>query len=511
MTQLSRRQTLASILAAGASAAMPPDRTVAAEASARVSFLLVNDIYRCDDLDGRGGMARLAAVVKAERARALAEDCHLICVHAGDTLSPSLLSSFDQGAHMVALFNDIGLDAFVPGNHEFDFGKDVYFQRMGEAGFPVLAANLRDASGLPLPRHQDQIFIEAKGVKIALIGAAYEATPSVSRPGDLAFSPAIPAVLAHAKSAREAGAGLIVAIIHADKAMGEALMNTHAVDLVLSGHNHDLHIDFDGRTAFVESGQDANYVTIADLEISQKQGEAGRPLSWWPVFRIIDTAKTNSDPAALAKVSTYIAGLKALFDVEIATLARPLDSRTSALRAGESTLGNLVADAIRKASAADAAIINGGSIRGNRFYPAGTRLKKSDILTELPFGNKTMVTSVSGAAIRAALENGFSQIERLAGRFPQVSGLSVVVDLAAPPGGRVKTVAINGEPLDIGRSYQVATNDFLARGGDGYGMLAGKTQVSVDSGTRLVSLDVIDYIAAVKLIDVKAGGRIIFQ
>jgi 2',3'-cyclic-nucleotide 2'-phosphodiesterase (5'-nucleotidase family) len=79
-----------------------------------------------------------------------------ICVHAGDTLSPSLLSSFDQGAHIVDLFNDVGLDAFVPGNHEFDFGKEVYFDRVRQARFPILAANLRDAAGLTLPHHQDQ-------------------------------------------------------------------------------------------------------------------------------------------------------------------------------------------------------------------------------------------------------------------------------------------------------------------------------------------------------------------
>jgi hypothetical protein len=65
------------------------------------------------------------------------------------------LSSIDQGAHMIDLFNDVGLDVFVPGNHEFDFGKDNYFERMGEARFPILAANLTDAAGLrsrPLPR-----------------------------------------------------------------------------------------------------------------------------------------------------------------------------------------------------------------------------------------------------------------------------------------------------------------------------------------------------------------------
>jgi 5'-nucleotidase/UDP-sugar diphosphatase len=512
MQKLSRRQTLASILAAGASAAVSSPRAAHAEGSSgRVSFLLVNDIYRCAELDGRGGMARFAAVVKAERARALAEDCQLICVHAGDTLSPSLLSSFDQGAHMVALFNDVGLDAFVPGNHEFDFGKDVYFERVREARFPILAANLRDASGQMLPRHQDRILIDAKGLKVALIGAAYDETASASRPGDLVFAKTIPAVLANAKAARAAGADLVIAIVHADKTTGAALMNSHAVDLVLSGHNHDLHIDFDGRTALVESEQDANFVAITDIGVTPNQSEGNGSPSWWPNFRAIDTAKTSPDPEMLAKVQMYSAGLDRLFDVEIATLAAPLDSRGEALRTGECAIGNLVADALRKAAAADAAIVNGGSVRGNRWYPAGTRLMKRDILGELPLGNKTVVANVSGKAILDALENGFSQIERQSGRFPQVSGLVIVADPSAPLGVRVKTATINGEALDPGRDYKIATNDFMARGGDGYGMLAGNTHVSADSGTRLVALDVIDYIAALKLIDAKIEGRVVFR
>jgi len=93
---------------------------------------------------------------------------------------------------------------------------------------------------------------------------------------------------------------------------------------------------------------------------------------------------------------------------------------------GECAIGDLFADALRKAAMADVAIVNGGGIRGNRIYPAGTRLLKRDILDELPFGNKTMVTNVPGKALLDALENGFSQIERYAGRFPQVSGLSIV-------------------------------------------------------------------------------------
>src|SRR3954453_8695700 len=106
--------------------------------STRVTFLLVNDIYQMSDQvtpDGarRGGFARLAAVVKAERAKG----GHVILAHGGDTLSPSLMSGFDRGAHIMTLTNMVRPDVFVPGNHEFDFGKMVFLQRMREAQFPL--------------------------------------------------------------------------------------------------------------------------------------------------------------------------------------------------------------------------------------------------------------------------------------------------------------------------------------------------------------------------------------
>jgi 2',3'-cyclic-nucleotide 2'-phosphodiesterase (5'-nucleotidase family) len=510
MTKLSRRQTLMSMLAAGASLAAPG--ALAEAAAARLTFLLINDVYRIsENQEGRGGMARFAAAVKAERERARSQDRRLICVHAGDTLSPSLLSSFDQGAHMIDLFNEAGLDVFVPGNHEFDFGKDVYLERMKEARFAILAANLKAADGTLPPLHHERLMIEAGGIKLALIGAAYEATAAASNPGDLAFSPAIPAVLAGAKSARAAGADLVAAIIHADKASGEALMSTHAVDLILSGHNHDLHIDFDGRTALVESEQDANYVTAVEIDVAKTRDPASRSLAWWPNFRMIDTAKIDPDPPMLAMVRAYEARLDKLTDAEIATLAAPLDSRTEAVRSSESAIGNLIADALRKAAGADLAIVNGGGIRGDKFYPAGSKLKKRDILEELPFGNKTVLTIVSGSAILAALENGFSRAGQLSGRFPQVSGVAVAVDAAAPPGSRVKSVTVNGKELELSRDYRLATNDFMARGGDGYGMLAGKSGVTKDSGTRLAALDVINYIEAAKVVNAKVEGRIVFQ
>src|SRR5262245_63828250 len=130
----------------------------------RVTFLLVNDIYLMGDQlmpDGkrRGGFARLAAVVKAEHAKARTTGSHVILAHGGDTLSPSLMSGIDKGAHVIALTNMVAPDIFVPGNHEFDFGKSIFLQRMAEAKFPLYAANLRGGDGAPLPSFKDRSIV----------------------------------------------------------------------------------------------------------------------------------------------------------------------------------------------------------------------------------------------------------------------------------------------------------------------------------------------------------------
>src|SRR3954447_15036472 len=143
-----RRRTVTFGLAA---AAVMPPRLAWAE-STKVTLVLTNDIYQMGETlmaDGqrRGGFARLAAVVKAERTKG----GHVVFAHGGDTLSPSLMSGVDQGAHIIALTNAIKPDIFVPGNHELDFGKAVFLKRLAEMAFPIFAANLTGPDGKPLP------------------------------------------------------------------------------------------------------------------------------------------------------------------------------------------------------------------------------------------------------------------------------------------------------------------------------------------------------------------------
>ena len=488
----------------------------AAAETARVTFILVNDIYLMADQmmpDGkrRGGFARLAAVVKAERAKASATGGHVIFAHGGDTLSPSLMSGIDHGAHIITLTNLIPPDIFAPGNHEFDFGKAIFLQRMAEAKFPLYAANLRGPDGQPLANFKDRSIVTVDGVRIGLTGATYDDSARASNPGDLQFLPTIATMQGQAETLRREGADFVVAVMHARREQSYDLLRTRTVDLLLTGHTHDLLINYDGRSAIVESSYDAHYVTVIDVAIEVKQQDGRRVTTWWPQFRVINTATVTPDPEVAAVVGKFEDDLSKQIDLPIGTTTVELDSRVAAVRTHEAAIGNLIADAMRASSHADAAVMNGGGIRGGRIYAPGTTITRRDILAELPFGNRVVTIDISGAELRRALENGLSLLPNPSGRFPQVSGLTIEADARRPAGSRIVSVKVGDAPLDEGRSYRVATNDFLLRGGDGYTAFRdGKLLLPADD-SPLLSNDVIDYI--VKLGTVRTGvqGRIVLR
>lgn len=512
MGELTRRGALGALtlpLAAGTAAISGAEATDGAPRPA-FSFLLVNDIYRMNAEYGRGGYARLAAVVKAERARGVP----MLFCHAGDAFSPSLYSGFDQGAHVITLTNMLAPDAFTPGNHEFDFGPQVYAHRVAEAKFQFFAANMRDASGGRLPGHLDRKIFELGGVKVGLAGLTLADIPMQSNSGDLKFAPVLETLAQQVALLRQEGAEFIVALTHTDRETDLHIIRSGLVDLLLTGHIHDLFIYWDERTAAVESGHDANYVTAIDIYAQRTTGGDDKPmLRWSPSFRVHDTLLVTPDPEMQATIDDFEKDLSRALDVPLATLTTEMDSRAAEVRYREATAGNLIADALHVMSGADAAIINGGSIRGNRVYPAGATLTRRDVLTELPFGNKTVVVKATGKVLLAALENGFSRLDARAGRFPQMSGLRVAVDLSRPVGDRVTSAAIGGKPLDPAAIYRVAINDYMLRGGDGYGMFAktsgaGSSDVSADAGNRLLANDVMSWLREKGSVAPRIDGRI---
>jgi 5'-nucleotidase / UDP-sugar diphosphatase len=510
MPRISRRQTLGIGFGAGVSVTMLASGQQEAVAAARppsFTLLLVNDIYKAADTNGRGGFAKLAAVVKAERARGIP----MLFCHAGDTFSPSLISGFDQGEHIVRLTNMIRPDVFVPGNHEFDFGKDVYFKRMAEAQFPFFGANMRRRDGSPLPGMKDNELFKLGGFKVGVTGIALAATPGMSQPGDLVFADEMTTLKAQSEALRRAGADIVVCVSHTDRETDLRIVRSRLVDVLLTGHDHDLAIGYDGRAVMVESNEEGNFVTAIDMVVAVSGEGQERKVTWSPSFRVHDTMSIDADPEVGAAVAALEAELSKELDVVVATTDVELDSRTASVRSQETAMGDLVADAVLASLGADIAITNGGGIRADRLYPAGSKLTRRDILAELPFGNTTVLVELTGADIKDALENGVSMLGSYAGRFPQVSGLTVTVDPEAPVGSRIVGVSVGSAPLEPARRYRLASNNFLLGGGDGYVALGrGRTLVGATDG-KLMAGEVMAYAKRISPIRLKAGGRIIMR
>jgi 2',3'-cyclic-nucleotide 2'-phosphodiesterase (5'-nucleotidase family) len=402
-------------------------------------------------------------------------------------------------------------DVFVPGNHEYDFGKAVFLQRMAEAKFPRYAANLRGPDGQPVAGFQDRALLKFGGVRVGVTGATADNAPQLSRPEDLAFTPTVATVTQQAEQLRRAGADFVVAVVHANRQQDNALFESRAADLILTGDDHDLLVNFDGRTAMVESSADAQYVTAIDVTITTSDAAGQRQMTWWPQFRVIDTATVRPDRAVAAAVRVFERKLSKELNVEIGATAVTLDSRIATVRTGEAAIGNLIADALRASTDADAAVINGGGIRANKPYPPGSTLKRRDIFSELPFGNHVALIEIGGKELKAAIENGLSFLPQAAGRFPQVSGMAIEADIRRPAGQRVVSIKIAGAPLQESKTYKIATNDFMTRGGDGYVAFRDAKQLIRDYDGPLITSAVMDYVRKLGTVRTGVEGRLILK
>ena len=486
---------LAMTLCAGPAAAEPVTLTI----------VHVNDLDRIEGSGDRGGMARLAAVVKDTRANAR----HVLVTHGGDAISPSLLSSFDKGAHMIDLLNQVGIDAMALGNHEFDFTPAVTVARIAEAEFPMLSNNAVEPDGTLLDGVTDHLLLDVDRYRVGVFGLTTAMTPEISSVGDVAFRPAAEVAAERSATLRASGADLVIAVAHTGRHEDAEVMRRGGVDLLLSGHDHDMRIDVGRDATFVESGSQAEFVTVVEVAMDTVEGRRGPRFVWEPAFRVVNTRTVTPDPDIEAAVARYMERLSTELDVEIGTTTVELDSRRAVVRTGEAVIGNLIADAMRTATGADVAMTNGGGIRGDRVYAPGTTLLRRDIQTELPFGNKTIVLELTGAELQAALENGVGGVTMGAGRFPHVSGMTFRLDASKPSGSRVAGVTVGGEPLDRGRTYRVATNDFMGRGGDGYSMFVDAPRLIDSASGKLMAAQVIEAIAAAGEVAPRLEGRIV--
>ena len=470
----------------------------------KLTLLGVGDVYNFAEEDGRGGFARLNAVARAERTA----NPNMLYLFDGDMLSPSLLSGFDMGQNTIDLTNIVPFDLAVPGNHEFDFGPENFFERMKVSKYPWAAINVTAADGTAIAGLGGVRVKEVAGLRVALIPVAQDTSPEVSSTGSVKFGPTVDMAIAAAEAAREDGADIVVGVVQTNMENDRALIRSHAFDVILSGDDHSYATSYDGVTAYVETSVDAQFLSPVDLMVEVGEKDGKRTIAWTPAFRFIDTANVVPDPETQAMVDTFEATLDATLGVEIGSTETALDSRRNVVRGEESSMGNLIADAMRAATGADIAIMNGGGIRADRTYEAGAKLTRRDILTELPFGNVTVLTELPGSQVLLALENAVSQVEKGSGRFAQVSGMSFVYDPSAEAGARVSEVMVNGAPLAADTVYKVAVNDYILGGGDGYAALGGGRIVTNQGGGSLVANDVMAYVEKAGVVKPAVEGRI---
>lgn len=441
---------------------------------AQLTILQLNDNYLLEPSDGgrRGGMARVATLVKQIRR----ERPNTLFLLGGDTLSPSIISTFLKGEQMIAAYNLIGLDAATLGNHEFDFGPHVLTQRIRESNFLWLATNVKErATGLPFGGAREWVVRKVGSVKVGMLGLTMPETAVTSSPGDgVLFSEPVVAAARAVRALGQAGACLFVALTHQEMARDKTLAAQVPLDLIIGGHEHDPLEAVVGKTLITKAGSDAHFLVRIDLALTADCQVKERRHRFIPV-----TAEIPDDPEMARLVKGYEASLDRALAAVVGETAVPLEARTHEVRTRETNLGNWIADAIRAKVGADVALVNGGGIRTNRVVPPGP-ITKRDIHSIVPFVNVLVKLEMDGATLLSALEHSVGDYPEEFGGFLQLSGLRVTFDDRRPKGSRVVSVSVGGRPLDLRRRYTVGINNYLARGGDGYAIF-NKAEVLLDA------------------------------
>jgi 5'-nucleotidase len=449
------------------------------EPTVTLTLLHVNDVYQFTPVDfgGRGGLARLSTL----RKQVLAESPNTLFLMAGDTLSPSVESTFHKGKQMIDAWNALGLDFAVLGNHEFDFGPDVLVQRMKESRFTWLGANVMDKrTGRPFGDTPPFVIREVGGVKVGIFGVLLGKTKYSSKPGpDVYFTDTCQKAREIVPKMRAEGAQVIIGLTHLFVAEDKVLARCAPIDLIIGGHEHVMMQAVSNGTPIVKMSSEARELGRVTLHV----GTQSHKLKSMD-FDVLPVTPEVPEDAAFAKAMHEYDALLAELSQPVGRTAVALDAMEETNRTHETNLASFVADAYRKATGAEVALLNGGSIRSDSILRPGP-LTRRDVLAIHPFPGSVVSIEVTGAVLRQALEQGVSRSaeETDPGRFPQVSGIKYAFDVCRPVGERIVRVTVNGEPLDPKRTYILATNSYMSGGGDGYTMFKGaKYRVSPEKG-----------------------------
>jgi 5'-nucleotidase len=434
--------------------------------TARVTLLHVNDVYQFVPAEGgaRGGLGRLLTLKK----QAVKENPNTLFLMGGDTISPSVESITYKGSQMIDAWNAVGLDYAVFGNHEFDFGPDVLKQRMAESRFQWLGANVLDkTTGKTFADTPPFVIRNIGGVKIGIIGLVLPESQTTSKPGEnVQFTGFCDVAKKLVPEMRAKGANVVIGLTHLAMAEDKELAKCAQFDLILGGHEHTLLQSSSAGTPIFKMTADAREMGKFNLNINRQTGKL-ESLDW----EIIPVNQSIPEDAAFAVINDKYKDLLTRLSQKVGETAVVLNALSADNRQRETNVGNFVADAFRDSTGADAAIMNGGSVRADLHFEPGVLTERA-VLSILPFGNQVVKIEVSGKTLRAALEHGVARSaeDNEPGRFPQVSGIRYTFDASRPAGSRMVEVTINGKPLDAQKTYTLALTKYVAEGGDGYEM-----------------------------------------
>lgn len=445
-----------------------------------------------------GSAPALAHYVKQLREKAAREGFGVLLMDQGDFFSGTPVGSTTAGKAVIAMMNRVGYDVMAMGNHDFDKGLTELRARAAEAHFPFLAANIVDESGEVADFLKPYVIKEIAGIRVGILGLATAATPSMSFPEHvkgLTFLPEIATAKKWVPRMKEEGADIIIASTHtwtpyerekeaaelhrnikkgirpdADKtgATGmEIAVSVPGIDVIYTGHVHrgfnEPYEDPINHTLIFQNYANGTNVGQVNFYIHK----ATKTLAGYD-FAVDGSAIITLledefwiDRAVDSLVEAYRSVAEAGFDEVLAVLPSPLRRANE----GQSAVGNLFMDALARAANADIAFSNYGGLRSD--LEAGP-LTYEDLFRFEPFGNQITVFQMTGAQIRALIE------DRVKGnsRGMLVSqGAEILVDKRKPDGQRVTITQIGGKAYDPDAVYKLAVSDYLAEGNSGYDLL----------------------------------------
>ncbi|ETK82357.1 hypothetical protein F441_12486 [Phytophthora nicotianae CJ01A1] len=445
-----------------------PDNAVASEsaqrtqqATTKVVFLTVNDIYELfPDANGVGGLAELATMLKDIKKR-IARDAHVIITLNGDFLWRSELDRKDKGAFMMEVVNSIGIEYAVVGNHEFDFGAEHLRDLLAGAKFTCFGSNVRSTSnGKLYPGLVDTYIVPlSNGLRLGMFGVVTTVTGKDPFAGpSVVFDDERPHAQRCVEHLKAQGASVIVALTHFKVADDVRLaMQVPGINLILGGHDHFPVTCATGVDTLIhKSGMDALWLGAVEMTLTTPTAPHGldqaTDVQVGFQWQMLLNRGYDADPACLATINKYISDVRqeelAQGKLEpLGTALTALDGRRVTCRTQESNMGNLVADALREGLSADVGLLNAGYIKGDKLNDPGLVITRKWLEKYLPLMKPTVVVELSLRQLKDALTYWLRRYPAMSSSQPHFSGIRITYEAKNP---NILSIRLCKEKYEVG-------------------------------------------------------------